>query len=159
MRRALVLLLLVLAFPASAADFPARVVGITDGDTITVLAVNKQQHRIRLWGIDAPEAGQPFGARAKQAASEMAFGQTVTIRARDTDRYGRTVAEVILPDGASMSQEMVATGWPGGSGASRRPIRNSRGSKPRPGPPGVDSGASRTRFRPGSGDAARAAPR
>jgi micrococcal nuclease len=65
---------------------------------------------IRLWGIDAPETGQDFGNRAEQAASRLAFGQTVTIRPRDIDRYGRTVAEVILPDGRSMNREMVRQG-------------------------------------------------
>src|SRR5215813_14243925 len=110
MRRLLPLLLLVLAFPASAGDYSARVVGIADGDTLTVLTADKTQHRIRLWGIDAPETGQDFGSRAKQAASELAFGKQVTIRARDSDRYGRTVAEVILPDGRSLNHEMVRQG-------------------------------------------------
>ena len=110
MRRFLPPLLLVLAFPACTADHAARVVGIADGDTITVLTADKTQHRIRLWGIDAPETGQDFGSRAKQAASELAFGKQVTIRPRDTDRYGRTVAEVILPDGRSMNREMVRRG-------------------------------------------------
>jgi endonuclease YncB( thermonuclease family) len=66
--------------------------------------------KIRLHGIDAPESGQDFGSRAKQTASELAFGKEVTIRPLDTDRYGRTVADVILPDGRSMNREMVAQG-------------------------------------------------
>jgi endonuclease YncB( thermonuclease family) len=110
MRRLLPLLLFVLSRPACGADYSARVVGISDGDTITVLTADKTQHRIRLWGIDAPETGQEFGSRAKQVASELAFGKQVTIRPRDTDRYGRTVAEVILPEGRSMSREMVRRG-------------------------------------------------
>jgi micrococcal nuclease len=40
----------------------------------------------------------------------MAFGRTVTVIERDTDRYGRTVAEIILPDGRSMNREMVGQG-------------------------------------------------
>jgi endonuclease YncB( thermonuclease family) len=63
------ILLLVLASPACAADDSARVIGIADGDTITVLRADKAQHRIRLWGIDAPETGQDFGGWAKEAAS------------------------------------------------------------------------------------------
>ena len=110
MRRLLPILLLVFAFPACAADYSARVIGIADGDTITVLTADKSQGRIRLWGIDAPEIGQDFGSRARQAASSLAFGKHVTIRARATDRYGRTVAEVILPDGRSMNRVMVRQG-------------------------------------------------
>ena len=41
----------------------------------------------------------------------MAFGKEVTIRPVDTDRYGRTVAEVILPDGTSLNREMVERGF------------------------------------------------
>jgi endonuclease YncB( thermonuclease family) len=96
--------------PVRAGDCSARVVGIADGDTITVLTADKTQHRIRLSGIDAPEIGQDFGTRAKQLASTQAFGKTVTVRTRDMDQYGRTVAEVILPDGRSLNREMVREG-------------------------------------------------
>ena len=110
MKRILTLLLLILVPSLAFADYPARVVGITDGDTLTILKVDHTQVRIRLFGIDAPETGQDFGSRAKQAASEMAFGKDVTIKERDHDRYGRTVAEVILPDGRSLNREMVRLG-------------------------------------------------
>jgi endonuclease YncB( thermonuclease family) len=57
-----------------------------------------------------PESGQDFGGRARPLASELALGKTITIRVRDTDRYGRTVADVILPDGRSVDPEMVGAG-------------------------------------------------
>src|SRR4051812_23345472 len=98
-----------LAGPAP--SFQARVVGISDGDTLTVLKNDKTQVKIRLQGVDAPESGQDFGARAKEAASDLAFGETVTVKVRDTDRYGRTVAEVVLPDGRSLNREMVRAGY------------------------------------------------
>jgi endonuclease YncB( thermonuclease family) len=75
-----------------------------------VLTADKHQVRVRLHGIDAPETGQDFGTRAKQVASELAFGKQVTVKERDRDRYGRTVAEVILPDGRSLNREMVRLG-------------------------------------------------
>src|SRR5262249_42158480 len=74
------------------------------------LTADRRQVRVRLHGIDAPETGQDFGSRAKQAASELAFGKEVTVRPVETDRYGRTVAEVILPGGRSMNREMVKQG-------------------------------------------------
>ncbi len=43
-----------------AADFTGRVVGVSDGDTITVLHDGKGE-RIRLHGIDCPEKRQAFG--------------------------------------------------------------------------------------------------
>lgn len=109
-RLAVIFILALWTLPALAADFPARVVGVFDGDTLTVLTAEKRQMKIRLHGIDAPETGQDFGARAKRAASDLAFGKDVTVRERDEDRYGRTVAEVILPDKRSLDREMVREG-------------------------------------------------
>jgi endonuclease YncB( thermonuclease family) len=151
MRRLLPILLLIFAFPACAADYSARVIGIADGDTITVLTAAKTQHRIRLWGIDAPETGQDFGSRAKQAASALAFGGQVTIRPRDTDRYGRTVAEVILPDGRLMNREMVRQASHGGIAGTRPVTRIWPGSKARRRRRGSGYGASRIRCRRGNG--------
>ncbi|WP_337175106.1 thermonuclease family protein [Paludisphaera sp.] len=74
-------------------------------------AENVQEVKVCLHGVDVPEAEQDFGSRAKQAASEMAFGQQVTVREVDRDRYGRTVAEVILPNGRSLNRELVGNGY------------------------------------------------
>ena len=84
-------------FAASGAvAFDGRVVGISDGDTVTVLDANKRQHKIRLSGIDAPESGQAFGNRSKQALSDCAFGKAATITGDKTDRYGRTIAKLTV---------------------------------------------------------------
>ena len=50
-------------------------------DTVKVLTAAKQQIRIRLAFVDAPEKGQAFGQRAKQAMSELEFGKDVELRA------------------------------------------------------------------------------
>jgi endonuclease YncB( thermonuclease family) len=73
-----------------------RVVGVSDGDTITVLDASNRQHKIRLDGIDAPESRQAFGTRSKQSLSELVFGQTVTVTGSKSDRYGRTVGNVAV---------------------------------------------------------------
>ncbi len=93
-----------------AADFTGRVVGVSDGDTITVMH-NGKGERIRLHGIDCPEKRQAFGNRAKQFTSKLVFGTTVTVQVVDRDRYGRTVAEVLLPDGRSLNRELVKAGF------------------------------------------------
>ncbi len=67
--------------------------------------------RIRLHGIDCPEKRQAFGNRAKQFTSALVFGNTVTVQVMDRDRYGRTVAEVLLPDGRSLNRELVKAGF------------------------------------------------
>jgi endonuclease YncB( thermonuclease family) len=63
-----------------------------------------------LHGIDTPEKTQPFGTGARQFAGELVFGQTVTVQVHDTDRYGRLVGEVMLPDGRSLNRELVKAG-------------------------------------------------
>lgn len=90
-------------------SYMAKVISVTDGDTITVLRGN-EQIKIRLHGIDAPESYQAFGTKSKQYASELSFWQHVTIMVTDQDRYGRTVANVLLPDGRILNHEMVAAG-------------------------------------------------
>lgn len=86
------------------------VVGVQDGDTLTVLTPEKQQIRIRVHGIDSPESGQAFGTVAKKHASELVFGKTITFKEQDKDRYGRTVARVILPGGMDFGLAMISAG-------------------------------------------------
>jgi len=84
------------AAPAYARDFEGRVVGIQDGDTVTVLDAAKQQHRIRIAGIDAPEKAQAFGAAAKENLARLAFGKQADVRCSKRDRYGREVCNVYV---------------------------------------------------------------
>jgi len=101
----LILLLLV----GCAAQEGQKVVGITDGDTIKVLVDNKPV-KVRLAEIDCPEARQAFGTKAKQYTADLAFGKSVRIITKGKDRYGRTLAEVILPDGKNLNKELVRSG-------------------------------------------------
>ena len=63
-----------------------RVVGVSDGDTITLVDADKHQHKVRLAGIDAPESGQAFGRRLKQTLSDCAFGKQATLIGDKVDR-------------------------------------------------------------------------
>ena len=85
------------------------VVGIADGDTLTVLCNGNEQVKIRLAEIDAPEKKQPFGNRSKQSLSAMCFKKQAEIKPQTKDRYGRTVARVIC-DGADANEEQVRRG-------------------------------------------------
>jgi len=82
----------VLAF---AQTFSGKCVGVTDGDTIGVLKDGKET-KIRLDGIDCPETGQDFGSKAKRFTSNLVFGKTVEVYQKDIDKYGRTVARIIV---------------------------------------------------------------
>ena len=90
--------------------FTGQVVGVMDGDTVAVMHHNKAE-RIRLFGIDCPEKGQAFGKPAKQATSTLVFGKDVAVRVYGTDKYGRTIGAVILPDGTNVNKKLVRDGW------------------------------------------------
>src|SRR4029077_2863032 len=109
-RLLLVCFLLVLFPLTSFASFTGPVVSVLDGDTIEVLH-NTHPSRIRLSGIDCPEKGQAFGHRAKQAASALVFGKDVILQTHGQDKYGRTLADVILRDGTNVNHELVKDGW------------------------------------------------
>jgi endonuclease YncB( thermonuclease family) len=102
---------LLLHLPASGTDAgpPARVVAVHDGDTLTAL-VEQRQIRVRLLDIDAPELGQPFGARSKQSLSELCFGKGAVLEGRSQDRYGRTLAHVVCA-GKDANAEQVRRGY------------------------------------------------
>lgn len=107
-------LVLALAVPASAElFFDARVSAVLDGDTIEVVRAldggEIRRERIRLAGIDAPERGQPWSRRARQALSKRVLGKEVRVNAVSTDRWGRTVGEVYA-DGVCVGCEMLREG-------------------------------------------------
>ncbi|MDN5477413.1 MAG: thermonuclease family protein [Staphylococcus equorum] len=89
------ILVLMLISSLTHADFVAKVVGITDGDTITVLDGQKNQIKVRLANIDAPEKNQAFGARSKQALSDLIFNKYVYIKENGFDMHKRMIATVM----------------------------------------------------------------
>lgn len=95
--------------PSLAAELNGRVVGVSDGDTITVLDAEQVTHKIRLSGIDAPEKAQPFGERAKQQLSDWVYQATVRVIHDKTDRYGRIVGKVTL-NGEDVNIQMLHAG-------------------------------------------------
>lgn len=94
---------------SQAETITGKVVGISDGDTLTLLTVGKRQVKVRLAEIDTPERAQPYGTRAQQQLSALAFGKQAELQVQDTDRYGRTVARVIV-GGQDVNREMVLKG-------------------------------------------------
>lgn len=113
---------LFLAVPAPAAPaggpyaLPGRVVDVSDGDTLTLLA-GRTRHRVRLASIDAPETGhgrrrpgQPFGQAARKALADLVAGRTLTLHCFEQDRYERDVCDVPLADGRTANRAMVEAG-------------------------------------------------
>ena len=104
-----ILFALLLPPAAAAVEWVGTVVGIADGDTMTLLDGSKTPHRIRIDGIDAPERSQPYGQRARQALADLAHGRGARAECAKTDRYGRAVCRVTV-DGLDVGLEQVRRG-------------------------------------------------
>ncbi|MBI4291294.1 MAG: thermonuclease family protein [Betaproteobacteria bacterium] len=101
-------LLIALCVSPAWADFTGKVVAVADGDTITVLK-DREQVKVRLVEIDAPEKGQAFGNKSKQALSDLVYGKQVEVKERGKDQYKRTLGR-IYRDGSDVNAEMVRLG-------------------------------------------------
>jgi|APLak6261671648_1056085.scaffolds.fasta_scaffold03436_2 endonuclease YncB( thermonuclease family) len=112
LRLLVVLGLLLQAGRIQADAITARVIGVSDGDTITALDAQRQQHKIRLAGIDAPEKTQPFGQASKKHLSDLVFNRDVILDCGKTDRYRRKIC-VVMIDGrdANLAQVKAGMAW------------------------------------------------
>lgn len=105
----LLLLILSISYPQNEQALVGKIVGVHDGDTITLLTEDKQNIKIRLSQIDAPESKQPYGSASKKMLSDMVFERRVSVLQEDIDRYGRIVGTVYLAD-TDINREMVRQG-------------------------------------------------
>ena len=93
----------------------AKVIRIVDGDTIDVL-IDGTKHRVRLFGVDTPERGEPCYNEATERTRQLS-GEVVRIEAgpRTEDRYGRLLFYLYTESGESIDtqliQEGLATAW------------------------------------------------
>lgn len=104
-----VALLSLITLPVCAETLTGRVVGVSDGDTITLLDASRREYRIRLAEIDAPEKNQPFGQASKKSLSDLSYGRNAQAECPNTDRYGRRVCKIFV-DGVNVNAQQVARG-------------------------------------------------
>ena len=109
MRSILLILSLFLLLPSLAQALSGRVVAIADGDTLTVLTEAKEQVKVRINGIDAPEKKQPFGQASKANLSKLAYGRIAVLEGNKRDRYGRRVGKILI-DGRDVGLEQIRAG-------------------------------------------------
>lgn len=119
-------MLVVLGLLAAASPSGAQLVErVVDGDTIVVQGVG----RVRLIGVDTPETVDPrrpverFGREASAFTKRLLEGRRVRLEydRERTDRYGRTLAYVHLPDGTLANAEIIRLGY--GHAYTRFPFR------------------------------------
>lgn len=86
------------------------VVGVSDGDTVKLLA--GKEIKVRLAGIDAPEKAQPYGQTSKHALSRLVYGKEVTAECGKTDRYGRLICKLLVGGAdANLAQVRAGMAW------------------------------------------------
>ena len=107
MRKLLLIFVLFLSNVVNAKTIEGLVVGVADGDTITVLDQQKNTYKIRLQGIDAPEKKQAFGEKSKQSLHDLVHGKQVRIEYDKEDKYGRIVGKITLDDLDICLQQLV----------------------------------------------------
>ena len=110
MRPILLTLVLAVVGAVGAQHVTGVVISILDGDTVEIVADNRLE-RVRLRGIDAPEGRQAFSGRSREYTSELCLRRVVVLKDTTRDIYGRLVADVILPDGRNLSEEIVRAGY------------------------------------------------
>ena len=103
-------LLLALTYLISADVVIGKVVKVADGDTITVLVSGTTQVKVRLSEIDAPEYGQDFGQKSKEALADRVFGKEVRVVTHGKDRYGRVIGDVFVGP-TNVNEKLVEDGW------------------------------------------------
>lgn len=104
--------LLLVSCWSHAGTYEGRVVGVSDGDSITVLDSAKRQHKVRLAGIDAPELKQAFGQASKRNLSALVFGKTVVVETEKRDRYDRQIGTVLVEGrDANLAQIEAGLAW------------------------------------------------
>jgi len=111
MRRLFLLLpFLILAAPiAAAGQLTGKVADVNESDPIIVLSAG-QRVKVRLADIGCPEKGQPYSRQARQYTSDAAFGITVTVQGKGRERYGRSVAGVVLFSGNLLNRDLATAG-------------------------------------------------
>ncbi len=95
---------------ANADEYKAKVVAVSDGDSIVVLH-NNSKEKVILFGIDCPELKQDYGPQARQYTDQACFGKTVSVNVHGYDHHGRAIAEIYLPDGSDLNHELVRLGY------------------------------------------------
>lgn len=107
MRLALAALLFIAA-GARAEVIDARVTHVGDGDSLSV-CIDRQEARVRLLYIDAPEYRQPYGREARRSLAELCADKVARLDWSQKDRYGRILARVSCAD-VDVNAEQVRRG-------------------------------------------------
>jgi micrococcal nuclease len=88
----------------------AKVVNVIDGNTVEVIAEDKESYKIQLFGIDCPELGQNFGYEAKNYLEKIMLGKSVTVEMKGKDRWGNRLGIVLIDGKVDPRVELLEEG-------------------------------------------------
>lgn len=100
---------LLLAPGVQAETLSGTVVGVVDGDTLTIVDAQKRRYRVRLGQVDAPESKQAFGIKSARSLHGLCFRKTAKVEWQDKDPHDRHVGQVTC-DGVDANAEQVRRG-------------------------------------------------
>lgn len=114
MKKSILLLLLglqlIVAGICSCETISCKVISVEDGDSLTVSDKSGTHHRVRLFGVDAPESGQKYGSNAQQMLSAMVAGKNVRVGVEGFSSDGAVDINVYLSR-VSINAAMVKSGY------------------------------------------------
>lgn len=90
-----------------------KIIGVSDGDSVTLLDDKNQVFKIRLHGIDAPEKKQDYGTVSKNFLGDLIYDKMVWVKTNGMDRYGRTIGIIYLNEemnGLSVNEKSLENG-------------------------------------------------
>jgi micrococcal nuclease len=94
-------------------QYKAKVLNVVDGDTIDVsIDLGLQIHtlqRIRLYGIDTPERGQPGFLEASDRLKYLILDKNVIIKTYKVSKYGQYLGEIMF-DEMNINEMMITEG-------------------------------------------------
>ena len=106
-------LVMCLATPVAAGDatpWRGKIYEIVDGDSLNVVRGKRRVMNVRLWGIDAPEHGQPWGREATERLKRYE-GKKLLFEIADTDRHNRHIVKIYLPGGELLQEALAREGY------------------------------------------------
>lgn len=102
--------IILLLIPIILFAIEGKVINISDGDTIKILTKDKQQIKVRLYGIDAPEKKQVYGEKSRKFLSNLIAGKIVEVKEKGKDKYKRTLG-IVYHNGRDINAQMVSNGY------------------------------------------------
>jgi micrococcal nuclease len=97
-------------FAQTADTLKGTVRAVVDGNTIEVITPGKDMVRLKLYGINCPELGQPFGEEARRFLENLVLKKEVTVEIKGKDRWGNRLGSLVVNGNVDARRELLREG-------------------------------------------------